>query len=92
MDDTLREIVARLEALERRLDRLAPEAAPRDPADRVDPAEGECFFRREERRIVDLIVQLTVDRLEDRMRERRDPPPPGPPPPEPPHRGPRRSR
>ena len=62
MDDTLKEALERLEALERRVEAL----------ERTGPR---CSFHEEERRIVDTIVRLTTENvvraLEERMSEGR---------------------
>lgn len=87
MDDRIDEILARLDALERRLDRLEGEAGGDAPR---------CSFLEEERRIVDTIVRLTTESIlrevDARMEDRPPPPPPrdhhGPPPPRDHHRGP----
>ncbi len=73
MDERIDDILARLAALEARLDRLEGAGAPR------------CTFLEEEKRIVDTIVRLTsetvVRELDARMEAH------GPPPPPPPHHG-----
>ncbi len=71
MDERTEEILARLDAIEHRLDALE-RAGPR------------CSFCEEERRIVDTIVRLTtesvVGAMEERMtRRQRGPGPPDPP-------------
>lgn len=74
MDEPNDEILARLEALERRVAQLEGGEAP-----------AGCSFVQEERRVVDLIVRLTAERvveaLDARARERGagPPPPSGPP-------------
>lgn len=84
-DDRFEEILARLDALEQRMDALEAEAPQ------------PCSFLQEEKRIVDTIVHLTAERLERAMDERMErpgpPEPHGPPdhhprPPPPGHRGP----
>jgi hypothetical protein len=66
MDDRIEEILRRLEALERRVDALSSEP------DRASRAENEspCPLRSEERRIVDLIVELTAERVAGLLTER----------------------
>jgi hypothetical protein len=59
MDDRLDEILRRLEALEQRVNELS----------RGENAAS-CPFRSEEKRIVDLIVRLTADRVEQGRDER----------------------
>ncbi|MCB9593128.1 MAG: hypothetical protein H6719_10380 [Sandaracinaceae bacterium] len=79
MDDRIDEILARLEALERRLDRLE---------DNDEPAGPRCSFCEEEKRIVDTIVRLTTESIVREMDARMEHgPPPGPPPPPPPDYG-----
>jgi len=83
-DDRLTEILARLDALEERMDALERDGA------------APCGFLQEEKRIVDTLVRLTAERIEramDERMERQGPPdhrgPPdhhrGPPPPPPRH-------
>lgn len=87
MEDRIEEILARLEALERRLGPPPPE--PRSEGGPRSEERGgvRCSFCEEERRIVDLIVRLTTDNvarvLDERLRRMPPagpPPPPGPPP------------
>lgn len=54
----MEEIRRRLAALEKRVDELSSERGCPD---------GECSFRAEERRIVDLIVRLTAERVEESL-------------------------
>lgn len=75
MDERMDEILRRLEALERRIDTLSS-------GEREDTSschEHGCPFRGDERRIVDLIVQLTAERIAQLLAEsgpHRGPPPP----------------
>ena len=95
MDDGMEEILRRLEVLERRVHELESHQQ------RESKQEAhECPFRSDERRIVDLVVRLTAERVEEalaRMQAERPAPHPhewsaGPPQPspygEPPHGGP----
>ena len=83
----MEEILRRLEVLERRVEELAQKRSS---------GEHDCPFRSEERRIVDLVVRLTAERVEEalaRMHAERPAPHPhewsgGPTHGEPPHGGP----
>lgn len=73
MEDRLEEILKRLEALERRVEKLSAMPAHEDAG---------CPLRTDERRIVDTIVRLVAERMErsgDRDRGYCPPPPPEPP-------------
>jgi hypothetical protein len=61
MDDGMEEILRRLEVLERRVEELAQ----KHPSSERE--EHECPFRSEERRIVDLVVRLTAERVEEAL-------------------------
>ena len=64
MDEKIDAILERLAALERRLDRLERERGEHDGA--------ACPFRTEERRIVDLVVDLTASRVVEAIDARMD--------------------
>lgn len=63
MEDRIEEILRRLEALERRVDEMSRGRG----AEREHHDVGECPFRSDERRIVDLIVDLMAARLDERL-------------------------
>lgn len=61
MDDGMEEILRRLEVLERRVEELAQKSSS------DEREEHGCPFRSEERRIVDLVVRLTAERVEEAL-------------------------